>query len=111
MTLDAAEIDLSRAFDKGMGYVALSRVKRLENISLLGLNETALEVSPRIKALDADFWEQSGETEKYLAHLGAGANGAEGVRHAQKEFLRSVKEDGDSEFRYEIDEVPVVDFE
>ena len=90
MTLDAAEIDLSRAFDRGMGYVALSRVKRLENISLLGLNEIALQVSPRIKKLDGDFLEQSAETEAYLAELGA-----EGVRRAQKKFLISMEMQND----------------
>ncbi|HVO29065.1 MAG TPA: PIF1 family DEAD/DEAH box helicase [Candidatus Paceibacterota bacterium] len=109
MTLDAAEIDLSRAFDRGMGYVALSRVKRLENISLLGLNDLALQVSPRIRALDAEFWEQSAGTEAYAAGLGA-----DGLARGQEEFLEKVKEEGGSsqtDFHYELDDVPVVDFE
>lgn len=46
MTLDAARIDLRRAFVEGMGYVALSRVKRLDSLSLIGINKKALEVSP-----------------------------------------------------------------
>jgi ATP-dependent exoDNAse (exonuclease V) alpha subunit len=110
MTLDAAEIDLSRAFDRGMGYVALSRVKRLENISLLGLNERALEVSPRIKMLDGDFREQSLESEKYLMSLGP-----DGAARISEAFLK--KDDdaataNDGELCYEaIDDVPVVDFE
>ena len=110
MTLDAAEIDLSRAFDRGMGYVALSRVKRLENISLLGLNELALEVSPRIKMLDGDFREQSLESEVYLAELGT-----DGAMRISEEFLK--KDGGDvvadgGELCYEaIDDVPMVDFE
>jgi hypothetical protein len=45
MTLDAARIDLRKAFVEGMGYVALSRVKRLDSLSLLGLNNMALKVS------------------------------------------------------------------
>ncbi len=45
MTLDAARIDLRRAFVEGMGYVALSRVKRLDSLSLLGLNNMSLKVS------------------------------------------------------------------
>jgi ATP-dependent exoDNAse (exonuclease V) alpha subunit len=45
MTLDAARIDLRKAFVEGMGYVALSRVKRLGSLSLLGLNNMALKVS------------------------------------------------------------------
>jgi ATP-dependent exoDNAse (exonuclease V) alpha subunit len=32
MTLDAARIDLRKAFVEGMGYVALSRVKKLDNL-------------------------------------------------------------------------------
>lgn len=109
MTLDAAEIDLSRAFDRGMGYVAMSRVKRLENITLLGLNETALEVSERIKKLDKEFWNQSDEMEGYLDRLGV-----EGIARLQSDFLDAIKEseakDGDS-VRYETDEIPVIDFE
>lgn len=45
MTLDAARIDLRKAFVEGMGYVALSRVKSLESLSLLGINNMALRVS------------------------------------------------------------------
>ncbi|MCA9334712.1 AAA family ATPase, partial [Candidatus Saccharibacteria bacterium] len=45
MTLDAARMDLSKAFVEGMGYVALSRVKNLDNLYLAGLNRMALRVS------------------------------------------------------------------
>lgn len=52
MTLDAARIDLSRAFVEGMGYVALSRVRSLETLSLAGLNQMALRVSAEARAID-----------------------------------------------------------
>ncbi len=55
MTLDAANIDLRRAFAPGMGYVALSRVRRLEDLTLMGLNQTALQVSPEALAIDAEL--------------------------------------------------------
>lgn len=55
MTLDAARIDLSNAFVEGMGYVALSRVKSLQNLSLDGLNGMALRVSPAAKDIDHDL--------------------------------------------------------
>lgn len=55
MTLDAANIDLRRAFAPGMGYVALSRVRRLEDLTLVGLNGTALQVSPEALQIDADL--------------------------------------------------------
>jgi len=52
MTLDAAQIDLSKSFVLGMGYVALSRVRNLDNINLLGLNYQALLVDPVVIDID-----------------------------------------------------------
>lgn len=52
MTLDAARIDLRRAFVEGMGYVALSRVKRLSSLSLLGINRMALRISDEALRID-----------------------------------------------------------
>jgi ATP-dependent exoDNAse (exonuclease V) alpha subunit len=52
MTLDYAEVDLSRAFTYGLGYVALSRVRDLDGLSLLGYNEMSLLVSEEAKELD-----------------------------------------------------------
>lgn len=55
MTLDAARIDLSRAFVEGMGYVALSRVRGLEHLILDGLNGMALRVSPLARDIDTEL--------------------------------------------------------
>lgn len=52
MSMDAAEIDLSQAFTPGMGYVALSRVRSLDGVYLLGLNPTALLLHPDIYEFD-----------------------------------------------------------
>lgn len=52
MTLDAAHIDLSRAFVEGMGYVALSRVRGLKDLYLTGMNSIALRVSPEAMEID-----------------------------------------------------------
>ncbi len=52
MTLDGAQVDLSRAFVEGMGYVALSRVRGLKDLILDGINGKALQVSPEAKAID-----------------------------------------------------------
>ena len=52
MSLDAAEIDLSQAFTPGMGYVALSRVRSLDGVYLLGFNQTSLQLHPDIYEFD-----------------------------------------------------------
>lgn len=59
MTLDAARIDLRKAFVEGMGYVALSRVKNLNNLFLLGINRMALQVSPIAQEIDIRLREKA----------------------------------------------------
>ena len=66
MTLDAAKIDLRKAFVEGMGYVALSRVRDLDNLYLYGINCRALEVSPDALAIDEVLRQASRESvERY----------------------------------------------
>jgi ATP-dependent exoDNAse (exonuclease V) alpha subunit len=55
LSLDAAEIDLSRAFTPGMGYVALSRVRSLDGLYLKGINRQALSMHAQIHDLDAEL--------------------------------------------------------
>lgn len=55
MSLDAAVIDLSRSFAYGMGYVALSRVRTLDGLHLLGFSQKALLVDPMILSIDRDL--------------------------------------------------------
>ncbi|AKM83776.1 TPA: helicase [Candidatus Campbellbacteria bacterium] len=52
MSLDCAEIDLSKSFVEGMGYVALSRVKKIEGLRLMGLNDIALRINKEVSELD-----------------------------------------------------------
>lgn len=52
MSLDCAEMDLSKSFEDGMGYVALSRVRTLSGIKLLGLNDQALRVNNKVIEFD-----------------------------------------------------------
>lgn len=55
MSLDAAEIDLSKAFVYGQGYVALSRVRSLDGLKVLGMHPNALQVDPLVVAADVRF--------------------------------------------------------
>ncbi len=59
MTLDTAQIDLSKAFVEGMGYVALSRVKNVNSLYLSGLNQMALRVSEEARRIDGYLREKS----------------------------------------------------
>ena len=63
MSLDAAEIDLSKSFERGMGYVALSRVRQLDGIKLMGINQMALRVNEQIVEKDKEFKELSRQIE------------------------------------------------
>ncbi len=59
MTLDAAEIDLSKTFEVGQGYVALSRIKSVQGLRLMGLNDIALMVDQMVLGNDAKIQEES----------------------------------------------------
>ena len=59
MSLDAAEVDLSKAFVYGQGYVALSRVRSLEGLKVNGMHPNALQVDPKIVQANKRFIEES----------------------------------------------------
>lgn len=66
MTLDAAQIDLSKTFTFGMGYVALSRVRTIEGVELLGFHDDALLMHPEILRLDKEMHQKSLRAEEAL---------------------------------------------
>ena len=59
MTLDRAEMDLSKSFGFGMGYVALSRVRSISGLRLLGMSGSALAMHPDIIEFDKKLKERS----------------------------------------------------
>lgn len=69
MSMDSAVMDLSQVFEFGQGYVALSRVRRLSGLYLLGINEHALKVHPEILEKDIDFKNKSEEAVKVFGKL------------------------------------------
>jgi ATP-dependent exoDNAse (exonuclease V) alpha subunit len=64
MTLDSATMDLSKTFEKGQGYVALSRVKSLSGLNLTGYNSMTLIVDSLAFKADKRFKELSLNAER-----------------------------------------------
>ena len=73
MTLDRAVMDLRRTFAPGMGYVALSRVERLDGLYLGGINDRAFLVSPDAVMLDSVLRCRSDAAAGLLAEEGPAA--------------------------------------
>lgn len=66
MTLDRAEIDLSRSFASGQGYVALSRLKALDGLYLKGFNAQALMIAEQVREADGVFRAKSEQAEQAI---------------------------------------------
>ena len=69
MSLDSAEIDLSKTFAYGMGYVALSRVRTLAGIRLVGFNPESLAVDPVVLKLETKLQSESALNEEIFGKL------------------------------------------
>lgn len=85
MSLDAAFIDLGKAFEYGQGYVALSRVRTLAGLHLQGFNERALEVHPKVARQDDWFRRHACAVEEKFT-----AQSAEAIDKRKKAFVEAV---------------------
>ena len=88
MSLDAIEVDLSKSFEKGMGYVALSRVRSLDGLTLLGLNDMAVQVRGEVLDFDEEIKKISN---RHLAEMISLTNAEKEKK--QKEFLKRISPD------------------
>lgn len=69
MSMDAVAMDLSQVFEFGQGYVALSRVRALEGLFMLGWNERSFQVDPTIQAQDELFRNHAEEAKQVFNDL------------------------------------------
>jgi ATP-dependent DNA helicase PIF1 len=86
MSLDAMELDLSKSFVKGMGYVALSRVRTLDGMKLLGFNELSLVVDPEILEMDKQFQDLSQDAVNDLNEMSR-----EDIQDTQKAWMKKIE--------------------
>lgn len=93
MSLDAAEIDLSKSFTPGMGYVALSRVRSAKGLFLSGINSMALRMHPQIYDLDKELRQASVSLSTVTADYVEPAEAKQSVATiANKEVLERLKQ-------------------
>lgn len=59
MSLDAVTVDLSKSFEPGMGYVALSRVRTLAGLTITNINDMALKVHDEVLEYDETLRQSS----------------------------------------------------
>ncbi|MEK7541035.1 MAG: PIF1 family DEAD/DEAH box helicase [Patescibacteria group bacterium] len=85
MNLDTAEIDLSKCFVEGMGYVAISRLRTLAGLKLVGINNLAFYVNEKAVEMDKEFREMSDESMGDLRKMSA-----KEIEKKQKRFIKSL---------------------
>lgn len=96
MTLDAAEIDLSKTFEIGQGYVALSRIKSIQGLRLMGLNDIALRVDEQVLEIDSEM--------KRLSRLNSGEFNSLEKKELEKRYKNFILQCGGTIEEKEIEE-------
>ena len=91
MTLDAAKLNLKNVFEPGMGYVALSRVKSLDSLSILGLHSNAFFIHPEVLEKDQEFRKLCSQAQTRFASLLKNKKEREAAAEKQKKSANSAK--------------------
>lgn len=65
LTLDEVVVDCSSAFEPGLVYVALSRVRKLENLYILGFDESKIYADKKVQAFYSNILKQKNLDENY----------------------------------------------
>ncbi|MEK7496315.1 MAG: helix-turn-helix domain-containing protein [Patescibacteria group bacterium] len=84
MSLDEAVMDLSQVFEFGQGYVALSRVRRLTGLHILGWNTRAFQVDPAVIKQDEEWRGLSQQQTESVSRLEA-----RDIKERQDNFILS----------------------
>ena len=91
MSLEEAVMDLSDVFEFGQGYVALSSVRRLTGLYILGWNDQAFKVNPEVLVKDTEFKNASIDTETKFSKIPISE-----IQKMQDDFIKSC--DGKQKF-------------
>ncbi|HRH26328.1 MAG TPA: helix-turn-helix domain-containing protein [Candidatus Paceibacterota bacterium] len=85
MSLDEAIMDLGDVFEYGQGYVALSRVRRLSGLHILGWNARAFQVHPHVLEEDGTLKRFSNEADAAFETMSS-----EDLRQMHENFLKAI---------------------
>ena len=70
-TFNSVVCDLSQCFTSGLGYVALSRVRSIDDLTLTGFSDSALEVSDEAREISAQAKKKAKEgREEFKTNIG-----------------------------------------
>jgi hypothetical protein len=105
MSLDAAEVDLSKSFEFGMGYVALSRVRSLAGLSVLGVNEMAFQVHAEVQEMDQEFIRRSDFAVQEISNLSEAEKNKKQQKFAGEKNRKQVNENLKDDKKYFVDEI------
>ncbi|MEI6296184.1 MAG: helix-turn-helix domain-containing protein [bacterium] len=73
------------SFEPGMGYVALSRVRSLAGLSLVGMNEIALKINEEVFEQDKQFIDSSHEHADDLRNMST-----KEITNNQEKYIKSI---------------------